>query len=113
MKRPSSVMVLADESVEFHCEAQGDPVPTVRWRKEDADLPKGRYGSIAQQYYTAFILRCYSDQNSYAHLGSRLVMELGAWYITVCNHVKLLCLIVISPSPFLSHCVYVSVCLQV
>ncbi|XP_048836685.1 roundabout homolog 1 isoform X2 [Brienomyrus brachyistius] len=42
-KRPSSQVVLVEESVEFRCEARGDPVPTVRWRKEDGDLPKGRY----------------------------------------------------------------------
>ncbi|KAL4648531.1 hypothetical protein GN956_G6741 [Arapaima gigas] len=43
VKRPSSQVVLVEESVEFRCEARGDPVPTVRWRKEDGDLPKGRY----------------------------------------------------------------------
>ncbi|XP_018586176.2 roundabout homolog 1-like isoform X3 [Scleropages formosus] len=42
-RRPSSRVVLADESVEFRCEARGDPVPTVRWRKEDGDLPRGRF----------------------------------------------------------------------
>lgn len=42
MRRPTSVVVLADESVEFRCEARGDPFPTVRWRKEDGELPKGR-----------------------------------------------------------------------
>lgn len=45
-RRPISVVVLADESVEFRCEARGDPFPTVRWRKEDGELPKGRYGII-------------------------------------------------------------------
>ncbi|MGH0129896.1 UNVERIFIED_CONTAM: hypothetical protein FKN15_029238 [Acipenser sinensis] len=43
VKRPSSQSVLVDESVEFRCEARGDPVPAVRWRKEDGDLPKGRF----------------------------------------------------------------------
>uniref|UniRef100_A0A8C2WZ41 Roundabout guidance receptor 1 n=1 Tax=Cyclopterus lumpus TaxID=8103 RepID=A0A8C2WZ41_CYCLU len=43
VRRPSSQVVLVDQSVEFRCEARGDPVPTVRWRKDDGDLPKGRY----------------------------------------------------------------------
>lgn len=40
-----------DQSVEFRCEARGDPVPTVRWRKDDGDLPKGRY-CMTQQLVT-------------------------------------------------------------
>ncbi|KAK3560523.1 hypothetical protein QTP86_010360, partial [Hemibagrus guttatus] len=43
LRKPSSQSVLVEQSVEFRCEAQGDPVPTVRWRKEDGDLPKGRF----------------------------------------------------------------------
>lgn len=46
VRRPSSQVVLVDQSVEFKCEARGDPVPTVRWRKDDGDLPKGRYESL-------------------------------------------------------------------
>ncbi|XP_023683497.2 roundabout homolog 1 isoform X1 [Paramormyrops kingsleyae] len=42
-RRPSSRVVLAEDNVEFRCEARGDPVPTVRWRKEDGDLPRGRF----------------------------------------------------------------------
>lgn len=45
VRRPGSQVVLVDQSVEFRCEARGDPVPTVRWRKDDGDMPKGRYDS--------------------------------------------------------------------
>ncbi|XP_042313952.1 roundabout homolog 1 isoform X4 [Sceloporus undulatus] len=43
VKRPSNLAVTADDSAEFNCEARGDPVPTVRWRKDDGELPKARY----------------------------------------------------------------------
>lgn len=46
VKRPGSQVLLVDQSVEFRCEARGDPVPTVRWRKDDGDLPKGRYCTV-------------------------------------------------------------------
>lgn len=45
MKRPSNLAVTVDDSAEFKCEARGDPVPTVRWRKDDGELPKGRCGA--------------------------------------------------------------------
>ncbi|XP_069617066.1 roundabout homolog 1 isoform X2 [Ranitomeya imitator] len=43
VRRPSNMAVTVDDSVEFKCESRGDPVPTVRWRKDDGDLPKTRY----------------------------------------------------------------------
>lgn len=43
MKRPSNLAITVDDSAEFKCEARGDPVPTVRWRKDDGELPKSRY----------------------------------------------------------------------
>ncbi|XP_077448156.1 roundabout homolog 2-like isoform X1 [Stigmatopora argus] len=43
VQRPVNQVVLVDESVEFRCQVQGDPPPTLRWRKEDADIPRGRY----------------------------------------------------------------------
>ncbi|XP_075053178.1 roundabout homolog 1 isoform X4 [Mixophyes fleayi] len=43
VRRPSNMAVTVDDSAEFKCEARGDPVPTVRWRKDDGDLPKTRY----------------------------------------------------------------------
>ena len=57
MKRPVSQVSLADESVNFQCEARGDPVPIVRWRKEDGDLPKGRYEAAIpnHSYYSSYV----------------------------------------------------------
>ncbi|XP_062906307.1 roundabout homolog 2 isoform X9 [Mobula hypostoma] len=43
MKRPINQVVLEDEAVEFRCQLQGDPQPTVRWRKDDTDIARGRY----------------------------------------------------------------------
>ncbi|XP_067326801.1 roundabout homolog 3 isoform X2 [Anolis sagrei] len=42
VKRPINQVVLAEDTVNFQCEVQGDPVPTSRWRKEEGDLPRGR-----------------------------------------------------------------------
>ncbi|KAM6969933.1 roundabout homolog 3 [Aplochiton taeniatus] len=41
-KRPINQVVLADDTVDFLCEAHGDPAPTVRWRREEGELPRGR-----------------------------------------------------------------------
>ncbi|XP_073459336.1 roundabout homolog 3 isoform X3 [Aquarana catesbeiana] len=43
IRRPINQVVLADDIVDFHCEVQGDPMPTARWRKEEGELPRGRY----------------------------------------------------------------------
>ncbi|XP_075892571.1 roundabout homolog 2 isoform X4 [Nelusetta ayraudi] len=43
LRRPINQVVLEDEAVEFHCQVQGDPQPNVRWRKDDVDVPRGRY----------------------------------------------------------------------
>eukprot|EP00066_Takifugu_rubripes_P017610 XP_011606876.1 PREDICTED: roundabout homolog 2 [Takifugu rubripes] len=43
IRRPINQVVLEDEMVEFRCQVQGDPQPNVRWRKDDVDVPRGRY----------------------------------------------------------------------
>ncbi|XP_059506092.1 roundabout homolog 2 isoform X14 [Stegostoma tigrinum] len=43
IRRPINQVVLEDDSVEFRCQVQGDPQPTVRWRKDDTDVARGRY----------------------------------------------------------------------
>ncbi len=46
VRRPVNQVVLADDTVDFQCEVQGDPTPTIRWRKEEGELPRGRWDSI-------------------------------------------------------------------
>uniref|UniRef100_A0A3Q3D8U8 Roundabout, axon guidance receptor, homolog 3 (Drosophila) n=1 Tax=Hippocampus comes TaxID=109280 RepID=A0A3Q3D8U8_HIPCM len=42
-KQPVNQVVLADDAVDFFCAVHGDPIPTVRWRREEGELPRGRY----------------------------------------------------------------------
>ncbi|XP_077483594.1 roundabout homolog 2-like isoform X6 [Amblyomma americanum] len=39
---PEDVTTLAEESVEFQCKVNGDPKPTVTWRRQDGKMPVGR-----------------------------------------------------------------------
>ncbi|XP_039769411.1 LOW QUALITY PROTEIN: roundabout homolog 3 [Ornithorhynchus anatinus] len=43
LRRPTNQVVLADTPADFPCEVQGDPLPRLRWRKEEGELPPGRY----------------------------------------------------------------------
>ncbi|KAM6933834.1 roundabout homolog 1 isoform 6-T6 [Xenentodon cancila] len=72
VRRPGSQVVLVDQSVEFRCEARGDPVPTVRWRKDDGELPKGRYE--IREDHTLKIRRLTSaDVGSYTCVAENMV----------------------------------------
>ncbi|XP_051933629.1 roundabout homolog 1-like isoform X2 [Hippocampus zosterae] len=72
VRRPGSQVVLVDQSVEFRCEARGDPVPTVRWRKDDGELPKARYE--IREDHTLKIRRLTSaDVGSYTCVAENMV----------------------------------------
>ncbi|KAM4827988.1 roundabout homolog 3 [Thomomys bottae] len=43
LRKPENQVVLTGAPVNFQCEVHGDPLPHLRWRKEDGDLPSGRY----------------------------------------------------------------------
>ncbi|XP_075892440.1 roundabout homolog 2 isoform X2 [Nelusetta ayraudi] len=43
VRRPVNQVVMEEETVDFLCEVHGDPAPTVRWRKDEGELPRGRF----------------------------------------------------------------------
>ncbi|XP_077579325.1 roundabout homolog 2 [Stigmatopora nigra] len=43
VRRPVNQVVMEEDTVDFLCEVHGDPPPTVRWRREDGELPRGRF----------------------------------------------------------------------
>lgn len=45
IRRPVNQIVLAEETVDFLCEVHGDPAPTVRWNRDEGELPRGRQDS--------------------------------------------------------------------
>ncbi|XP_042656481.1 roundabout homolog 3 [Tyto alba] len=42
-RRPLNQVVLVEGTAEFPCEAVGDPQPAARWRKEEGEMPPGRW----------------------------------------------------------------------
>uniref|UniRef100_A0A6Q2ZBU8 Roundabout, axon guidance receptor, homolog 3 (Drosophila) n=1 Tax=Esox lucius TaxID=8010 RepID=A0A6Q2ZBU8_ESOLU len=43
LRRPVNQVVMEEDTVDFLCEVHGDPAPTVRWRREEGELPRGRF----------------------------------------------------------------------
>ncbi|KAJ8280104.1 hypothetical protein GJAV_G00050580 [Gymnothorax javanicus] len=64
MRRPLNQVVLVDETVEFLCEAHGDPAPTVRWRREEGELPRGRFEIRSDSTLRLFKVRA-EDEGTY------------------------------------------------
>lgn len=55
-------MVLEEETVEFRCQVQGDPQPNVRWRKDDIDVPRGRYAHLKKGFNSSVKFSADSDK---------------------------------------------------
>ncbi|XP_065819192.1 roundabout homolog 2 isoform X1 [Labrus bergylta] len=86
VQRPVNQVVLVDESVEFRCQVHGDPPPTLRWKKEDVDIPRGRYDIRYEK--EDFLLRIkkasVSDQGTFTCLAENRVGKVEASaYLTI------------------------------
>lgn len=78
-KQPVNQVVLADDTVDFFCEVHGDPTPTVRWRREEGELPRGRYDRNNTRVLSVRTARCVSTTlvSSYQQyvLGTRVLLS--------------------------------------
>ncbi|XP_019331752.1 roundabout homolog 2 isoform X10 [Alligator mississippiensis] len=77
LRRPINQVVLEEEVVEFRCQVQGDPQPTVRWKKDDADLPRGRY-DIKDDYTLRIKKAMSTDEGTYACVAENRVGKVEA-----------------------------------
>ncbi|XP_066478489.1 roundabout homolog 2 isoform X3 [Tiliqua scincoides] len=77
LRRPINQVVLEEEAVEFRCQVQGDPQPTVRWKKDDNDLPRGRY-DIKDDYTLRIKKAMSTDEGTYACIAENRVGKVEA-----------------------------------
>ncbi|XP_038621988.1 roundabout homolog 2 isoform X7 [Tachyglossus aculeatus] len=77
LRRPINQVVLEEEVVEFRCQVQGDPQPTVRWKKDDADLPRGRY-DIKDDYTLRIKKTLSSDEGTFTCIAENRVGKVEA-----------------------------------
>uniref|UniRef100_A0A8D3D5A6 Roundabout, axon guidance receptor, homolog 2 (Drosophila) n=1 Tax=Scophthalmus maximus TaxID=52904 RepID=A0A8D3D5A6_SCOMX len=82
VQRPVNQVVLVDESVEFRCQVHGDPPPTLRWKKEDVDIPRGRYEK--EDFLLRIKKASASDQGTFTCLAENRVGKVEASaYLTI------------------------------
>uniref|UniRef100_A0A8C4M3L3 Roundabout guidance receptor 2 n=1 Tax=Equus asinus TaxID=9793 RepID=A0A8C4M3L3_EQUAS len=77
LRRPINQVVLEEDAVEFRCQVQGDPQPTVRWKKDDADLPRGRY-DIKDDYTLRIKKAVSTDEGTYLCIAENRVGKVEA-----------------------------------
>uniref|UniRef100_A0A8C5IUZ6 Roundabout guidance receptor 2 n=1 Tax=Junco hyemalis TaxID=40217 RepID=A0A8C5IUZ6_JUNHY len=77
LRRPINQVVLEEEAVDFRCQVQGDPTPTVRWKKDDADLPRGRY-DIKDDYTLRIKKAASGDEGTYTCIAENRVGKVEA-----------------------------------
>ncbi|KAM9217008.1 roundabout homolog 3 [Leptosomus discolor] len=63
-KRPLNQAVLVEGTAEFPCEAVGDPRPAARWRKEEGEMPPGRWEVLPDNTLRISRLRA-EDEGTY------------------------------------------------
>eukprot|EP00076_Gallus_gallus_P029472 XP_015153566.1 roundabout homolog 3 isoform X4 [Gallus gallus] len=71
-RRPQNQAVLEDQAAEFPCEALGDPLPTARWRREDGELPAGRWELLADNTLRISRVRA-EDEGTYTCMAENSV----------------------------------------
>ncbi|XP_049680831.1 roundabout homolog 2 isoform X10 [Accipiter gentilis] len=77
LRRPINQVVLEEEAVDFRCQVQGDPTPTVRWKKDDADLLRGRY-DIKDDYTLRIKKAVSTDEGTYTCIAENRVGKVEA-----------------------------------
>ncbi|XP_050034079.2 protein sax-3-like isoform X1 [Dermacentor andersoni] len=74
---PEDVTTLAEESVQFECKVNGDPKPTVTWRRQDGKMPIGR--AYVQEDKSLHIKNVVpADQGTYICESENIVGEASA-----------------------------------
>lgn len=85
VQRPVNQVVLVDDSVEFRCQVHGDPKPTLRWKKDDVDIPRGRW--VVFESVCASITNGHTIQYHNGHMLQHTLFVVCDAVVTGLNHI--------------------------